>query len=92
MKLIYRSDDVVIDMPVRIGSISPERDEEQILEHITGALQEAFGQSSRAARAASDCSTASLCADRRGRALGLWLPIFAAIITLLCAAWLLNAR
>jgi len=94
--LIYRSDDVVVKpgvvqldggyMPVnyRIGSSTPERDdrrrEEQILEHITGALQEAFGQSSGAARAASDFSAASLCAHRR--ALGLWLPIFAAILTL----------
>ena len=92
MKLIYRSDDVVIDMPVRIGSISPERDEEQILEHITGVLQEAFEPSSGAARAASDFSAASLCAHRR--ALGLWLPIFAAILTLLVssATWLPNAR
>ena len=88
LKLIYRSDDVVVDMPVRIGSISPERDdrrkEEQILEHITGALQETIRQPSGAAP----------CAHRRGRALGLWLPIFAAILTLLVssATWLPNAR
>src|SRR6516165_5706340 len=64
----------------------PERDdrrrEDQILEHITGALQEAFGQSSGAARTASVSSTASPCAHRLGRALGLWMPIFAAILTL----------
>jgi hypothetical protein len=89
LKLIYSSDDVVVDVR------DDRRSEEQILEHITGALQEAFGQSSDAAQPASDFSTAaSLCAYRRGRALGLWLPIFAAILTLLVssAAWLLNAR
>jgi hypothetical protein len=66
--LIYGGDDVVVEpgvvqldgghMPVnyRIGSISPVRDdrgsEEQILEHITGALQEAIRQPSGAVRAA----------------------------------------
>ena len=100
--LIYRCDDVVVKsgvvqldggyMPVnyRIGSTGPERDdrrrEEQILEHITGALQESFGQSSGAARAPSDSSTASPCAHRRGRALGLWLPIFAAILAMLASS------
>ena len=66
--MIYGGDDVVVEpgvvqldgghMPVnyRIGSISPVRDdrgsEEQILEHITGALQEAVRQPSGAVRAA----------------------------------------
>jgi len=88
LKLIYSSDDVVVDVR------DDRRSEEQILKHITGALQEAFGQSSGAARAASDSSTASLCAHRLRRALGLWLPIFVAILTLFVssAAWLLNAR
>jgi hypothetical protein len=40
LKLIYRSDDVVVDMR------DDRRSEEQILKHITEALQEAFGQSS----------------------------------------------
>ena len=90
--LIYRSDDVVVKpgvvqldggyMPVnyRIGSSTPERDdrrrEEQILEHITGALQETIRQPSGAAP----------CAHRRGRALGLWLPIFAAILAMLASS------
>jgi hypothetical protein len=64
--LIYGSDDVVVEpgvvqldgchMPVtyRIGSISPDdrRSEEQVLEHITGALQEAIRQPNGAVRAA----------------------------------------
>jgi hypothetical protein len=64
--LIYGGDDVVVEpgvvqlegghMPVNYRSISPVRDdrgsEEQILEHITGALQEAIRQPSGAVRAA----------------------------------------